>query len=197
MNEIRVASTSSKTAVDRLKARIAARIDSDRHRERAVRYSQVGLAAKIGINKSTLNELLNGPSSKRGLLTHLDAIADYLNLSPAELVKGERSKLMELSVAEQQIVQQWRDWPREIRAAVLRLFDHFGGLLPEEQEAREYGYLFRQLRHPQLRADAMNTLRDAVNSQPRFRPNALTSVAEPDRTAETPRSAHARQKSQG
>lgn len=163
------------------------RLDEDRNKPMASRRTQVKLAAHIGITKSALNELLHGQSATQGLLARLDGIADYLDLSPAELVKAESSTLMELSVAEQRIVQQWRDWPREVRAAVLRLFDYFGGLLPEEQDAREHWYLFRQLREADLRAQMLGTLRDAVNSQPRFRPNALTSVAEPDRSAETPR----------
>jgi len=171
--------------VVRLKRRIADRLDEDRDKPMALRRTQKGLADKLGVTKSTLHEMLNGHAAQQGALARLDVIADYLGMSPAELVKSERSRLMELSIAEQRIIQQWRDWPREVRATVLRLFDYFGGLLPEEQEAREYGYLLRQIKDPDLRARMVGALRDAVNSQRKWRPASPASDADTHRSHDT------------
>lgn len=173
------------TPVVRLKRRIAHRLDEDRDKPLALRRTQKGLADALGVSKGTLHEMLNGKASGQGALARLDLIAEYLDMSPAELIQRDSSALMELSVAEQRFLRQWRNWPREVRASVLRLIDYFAALLPEEQEAREYGLLFRQLREPKLRTQMLGALRDAVRTQPKFQPNALTSAAETDHTADT------------
>lgn len=124
------------TAVDRLKRRISDRIDADKDKPRQYRRSQTGLADKIGINKATLNELLNGPSSHRGLLAHLDKIADYFGVPASLLVHRNDTAMMELQQGEYRILQHWRTFPPDVQDRIEDLFTYFAGLLPEEKEQR-------------------------------------------------------------
>lgn len=137
--------TRTKNAVDRLKDRITDRIDADRDRPRGIRYSQAGLAKRLGISRSTLNELINGPSSRRGLLTHLDAIADYFGVPPSLLVHRNDTATMELTREEYRVVAHWRTLPPELRESAMGVLDYLSGLLPEEREERHIWLRWRRL----------------------------------------------------
>lgn len=147
------------SAVDRLKWRIKSRIDADRERPRDVRLSQQGLADKIGIGKGTLSELLSGKSSTQGLLAHLDTIADYLGVPPAELIAPYDSQLMELRRDEYRLLRQWRAWPPDVRAKFLSIVEFFGQIWPEDLEARTWIHDLRR-----LGTDGRRNMRDALNA---------------------------------
>lgn len=155
-----MAQKSQRNAVDRLKDRIAARIDEDRDRPKGFRRTQTELAKKIGISKPTLNELLNGPSSTRGLLAHLDKIADYFGVPPSILIHRNDTALIELQQGEYRLITHWRNLPADVQETIMAMFDYFAGLLPEEREARRIWRMWRVLgRQDQARLDEM--LREA------------------------------------
>lgn len=182
----------AKNAVDRLKDRIAERIDADRDRPRGIRYSQSGLAKRLGINRSTLNELINGPSSQRGLLTHLDTIADYFGVPPSLLVHANDTASMELTREEYRVVAHWRTLPPEVRASAMGVLDYLSGLLPEEREERSIWLRWRRLGAPsRLRMEGI--LSDALAAE---RNTRLTTRAARDasyHTAERDRPGRTRQ----
>jgi transcriptional regulator with XRE-family HTH domain len=155
----------SRSAVDRLKRRIDARLAEDSHKPMALRRTQKGLADHIGVSKGTLHDMLYGQSAKQGALARLDRMADYLGLSPSELVQMDNATLMELSPAEHAIIRHWREWPKEIQAAVLRLLAFSNAVLPDEDGLREFNLLFRQLKTQESRTGVLATLRDALAEQ--------------------------------
>lgn len=140
-----VAKKSAETAVDRLKRRVAERIDADRDRPPGYRKTQADLAAAIGIAKGTLNELLNGASSTRGLLAYLDRIADYFGVPPSLLVHRNDTALMEIHPSEHRLLTHWRTFPPDVQETVMSMFDYFSGLLPEEKEERRIWQKWRRL----------------------------------------------------
>jgi len=140
------------SAVDRLKRRIAAKIDSDRDRPRDVRLSQKGLADRLGVTKGTLSEMLSGPSAQRGLLAHLDNISDYLGLPVAELVAPYNSRLAELRPEEQRLLAVWRSWPSDVRSRLLSVLEFFGELSPDQIEQRNWLHDLRRINDGQRAA---------------------------------------------
>jgi transcriptional regulator with XRE-family HTH domain len=140
-----VAKRSRENAVARLKRRIAERIDADHDKPRAFRRTQMGLADRIGITKQTLNELLNGPSSNRGLLAHLDKIAEYFGVPPSLLVHANDTSLMELHQGEWVMLQHWRRLSPEVQESLLAMLEYFAGILPEEKEQRRLWMKWRRL----------------------------------------------------
>lgn len=174
----------SRTAVDRLKEQIAERIDADRARPREFRFSQRRLADHIGITKQTLNELLNGPSSRRGLLTHLDKIADYFGVTPTTLVQAGVLALHELTIEERRLVEHWRTLPFTVRDSAMGVMDYLSGLLPEEREERSIWQRWRQLgSRDRARLDRMLT--DAATIARRSRLAATKSAVAQDHNVET------------
>lgn len=159
-----VAKRHTETAVVRLKRRIAERLDADRDRPRPFRRTQQGLAERIGITKSTLNELLNGESSNRGLLAHLDKIADYFGVPPSLLIHRNDTALMEVSADEFRLLRHWRTFPPEIQAHVAGAFDYVAGLLPEEQAERRIWQRWRRL-GPEAQARLEDVLETAYRAE--------------------------------
>lgn len=138
-------SKKKETPVERLVRRINERIDADRDKPRALRRTQMGLAKRIGINKATLNSLLNGPISSRGLLAHLDKIADYFGVPPSLLVHANDTALMELHQGEWTLLQHWRRLSPDVQEGLLAMFEYFSGILPEEKEQRRLWMKWRRL----------------------------------------------------
>lgn len=184
--------THAKNAVDRLKDRIADRIDADRDKPRGVRYSQVDLAKRLGIKRSTLNELINGPSSQRGLLKHLDTIADYFSVPPSLLIHRNDSAVMELTREEYRVVAHWRTLPPEVRESAMGVLDYLSGLLPEEREERSIWLRWRRL-GAKSRLHMEKTLSDALAAERHTRQATRAARDAPDRTAETDAPARTRQ----
>lgn len=153
------------TAVDRLRDRINARIDADRHRPRDYRYSQRALADFIGVSKSTLNEMLNGGKARQGALARLDKIADYFGIPPSLLIHRNDTAMMEVAPQEYRLLSHWRRMPASVKERVLEMFDYFAGLDPEEQEARQLWHRFQAIRNSQVRRDIEQTIEDALRAQ--------------------------------
>ena len=171
--------------VDRLRRRIAERLDEDRDKPMAFRRTQTELAQRLGVTKSTLSEMIGGKSATQGALARLDEIADYLDMSPADLVKGDTSNLMELAVDEQRLIRQWRNWPKAIRAQFAALLNYFSELLPEEVEERNYAMFMRQIKNPEVRAHLIGLARDAAIAQRRGKRPIESSSGAGDRIAES------------
>lgn len=152
-------------AVARLKRRITDRIDADKERPREFRRTQVGLAEKIGITKQTLNELLNGPSSKRGLLAHLDAIAEYFGVPPSLMIHKNDTAMMELEPEEYRVLAHWRRFPPSVKDRLMEMFDYFAGLRPEEREARRWWQQIQQIRRPKDRLAIQQAIDEALSAQ--------------------------------
>lgn len=160
-----------KTAVDRLAERIAERIDADKHRPKGLKRTQVGLAAHIGVTKSTLNEMLNGKKAGQGALARLDKIAEYFGVPPSLLVHRNDTALMEVQTGEFRLLMHWRRFPPSVQQRVMEMFDYFAGLLPEEQEARRWWHRVQLLkaRNPE-RARAIDRAIDEALTAPRTEP---------------------------
>jgi transcriptional regulator with XRE-family HTH domain len=173
----------SENAVVRLKRRIADRLDADRDRPRPLRRTQQGLADKIGIAKGTLNELLNGPSSNRGLLAHLDKIADYFGVPPSLLIHRNDTALMEMTADEYRIIRHWRTFPADVQEQIASAFDYFAGLLPEEKAERKIWQRWRRL-SPHSRARLENALETAYRAELTAKRATRGSAAAPETTDE-------------
>ncbi len=168
----------TETAVDRLKVRMTARFEAEKDKPRDLRRSQSDLAEKLGIGRSTLNEALSGESARRGLLHHLDAIADYFNVTPSLLVHRNDTNLIELRGDEYRFVSHLRQMPTSVQEHLLLLLDFFAGLLPEEREHRRIWMQLRALR-PERRAVVLKTLDDQMADQRRTRQGKDTGPAAP------------------
>lgn len=174
------------TAVDRLKLRMMARFEAEKDKPRDLRRSQSDLAEKLGISRSTLNEALSGDSARRGLLHHLDTIADYFNVTPSLLVHRNDTNLIELRGDEYRFVSHLRQMPPAVREQLLLLLDFFAGLLPEEREHRRIWMQLRALR-PERRAVVLKTLDDQMADQRRTRQGKDTGPAAQGSAEQTPR----------
>lgn len=177
--------TRNDSAVVRLKRRITDRLDADRDRPRPYRRTQQGLAEKIGISKATLNELLNGPSSNRGLLAHLDKIADYFGVPPSLLIHRNDTALMELTADEYRVIKHWRTFPPDVQEQVASAFDYFAGLLPEEKAERKIWQRWRRL-SPAARARLEDALETAYRAERTSRRATTGSAAAPESTVGNP-----------
>lgn len=180
-------------AVARLKRRIADRLDADRDRPKGYKRTQQGLAERIGIHKATLNELLNGPTSNRGLLAHLDKIADYFGVPPSLLIHKNDTALMELRPEEYRLVTHWRNFPIDVQEQIALMFDYFAGLLPEEKEERRIWQRWRRLSPPnRARLEAM--LEDTLKAEQLAKRATRAAPAAADRSAESPALAQRRRR---
>lgn len=183
------------TAVSRVRARVHAFLERENHQPMATRKTQVWLADQIGVKRSSLNEWLHTHAeAEQGMLARLDALADAVGSSPAELVQAYGSRLMELRADERQLVQTWRAWPRAVRASVLRLLRYFGEVLPEEAAHREYLMLLRDLPDDAL-ARQLAQLQDTVKIErrrqyARSQANALAAPRHIDETTRPSRTPH-------
>lgn len=179
------------SAVTRVRTRVQGFLERENHKPMVIRKTQVWLANQIGVEKNSLNEWLKDEGSpERGMLARLDALAEAVDLSPAELVQAYGSRLMELSADERFLVQQWRAWPRNVRASVLRLFRYFGDLLPEEAAHRDYLMLLRDLSDEALQRELLD-LRETVvvERRKRYARAQANALAAPHHTDETGRPA--------
>lgn len=170
-------------AVQRLRDRISIRLDDERKQPRGFRKTQRGLAARLGITQGALSEMLSGPAATRGLLAHLDKIADYFGVPPSLLVHANDTALIELQRGEWRLVQHWRRLPPETQDAIMEVFDYFAGLLPEEKEQRRLYVKWRKLSAAQ-REQMERTLDDQIRGS-RFRRDPDTEPAAPASGHET------------
>lgn len=145
------------TPVERLRRRVALRLDAEKHKPIAFRKTQVTLADHIGVTKQTLNEMLFGKSATQGALARLDLIAEHLETSAVELVQPYDATTMSLNAQEQSVIAFYRSWPEVVRGQVLMLLRYFGELLPEEVHARG---LLLELRR--VDADEMPLVQEAI-----------------------------------
>jgi len=129
-----VTSSARPSAAVRIQARLVALV------ERAIKTgalpSQKVFGDLVGLRKSGVTRLLKGAGTSLGPLARLDAIAEALGTSPAALVRHEGSTLDELSPDEERLLSHWRRLPLDAREAVLRLFDFYTGLEPDERALR-------------------------------------------------------------
>jgi transcriptional regulator with XRE-family HTH domain len=159
--------------VTRLKARISAALDATRDRPLPLRKTQVGLADACNITKQTLNEQLNGPNAQRGLLVHLDQIAEYLETTPTALVQQGDTALVELAGDEQRLIKHWRHLSLTTRIAVMDLLAYFDGLLPEEREERRWWQEIRRIKNPRDLNYLRDTIADLIRRQQRTGRNGV------------------------
>lgn len=177
-SETVVAKKPADTAVDRLKRRIADRIDAEKDRPRGMRRTQTGLADHLGITKATLNEALNGPSAQRGLLKHLDRIGDYFGVPPSLLVHKNDTAVMEVQQEEYRLLAHWRRFPPSVQERLMEMFDYFAGLLPEEQEGRRWWSKIQRIRKPSDRRDIEQAIDDVLSAQRTTQDDDATRVGE-------------------
>lgn len=178
-------------AVIRLKRRIADRLEADKDRPRGFRRTQIGLAEEIGITKQTLNELLNGPSSQRGLLAHLDKIAKYFGVPPSLLIHKNDTAMMEVEPEEYRLLAHWRRFPTSVKDRLMEMFDYFAGLLPEEREARRWWHKIQQVRNPSELSAIEQGIDDVLHAQ-RTRPDESAMPAARGSSAATTATMHTR-----
>lgn len=175
----------AENAVARLQRRIADRLDADRDRPKGFKRTQQGLADKLGIAKGSLSELLSGPAASRGLMAHLDKIADYFGVPPSLLVHRNDTALMEITPDEYRILRHWRTFPPDIKEQIAAMFDYFSGLLPEEKEERRIWQQWRRL-SPGAQARMDQILQDTLRAEQTAKRATRASRGEPDRTVESP-----------
>lgn len=174
----------TENASQRLLRRISDRLDADRDKPRGYRRSQSGLAAKLGISKGALSDLLHGPATSRGLMAHLDKIAEYFGVPPSLLVHKNDTALMELEQGEYRILLHWRNFPVDVQEQIASMFDYFAGLLPEEKEERRIWQRWRRLSPPnRARLEAM--LEDTLKAEQLAKRATRAAPAAADRTAES------------
>ena len=182
--------SASRTAVHRVRRRVLDFLDNEKHKPMARRVTQASIARDLGdLARSTVHGLLKGDPATQGALSHLDALAEIVGMSPAELVQGYNSTLVEASKTERWLIALWRSWPPAVQAHFFRLHRFLGDLLPEELAHREYLMLLREL-EDEGRAQALGDLRDAVHAarrarSARSRANALAGPNLADETAES------------
>ena len=178
--------SASRTAVHRVRRRVLDFLDGEKHKPMAQRVTQTTIATKLDVAKSAVHDMLKGDPAKQGTLSHLDQLADIIGTTPAELVQGYSSTLMELSKTERWLVGLWRTWPPFIQAHFFRLFRFLGALLPEEQAHREYLMLLREL-GDEGRNQMLFGLHQAVKAEQRARyaRTRANALAGPDPDAET------------
>jgi transcriptional regulator with XRE-family HTH domain len=150
-----------RTAAQRVQARVRERLGSKSDRRR----TQKELAGKLGIAEPSLSELLNGKASERGLLHHLDTIAEYLGVPPSLLVAKAQSPVVELRKHEPKLLAHFRMLPNPLQMQVLAVFEHFAGLLPEEREARYWWSKIRRVKRSEDRGRLDKFLDDVLLAQ--------------------------------
>lgn len=175
----------TENAAQRLLRRISDRLDADRDKPRGFRRSQQGLADKLGISKGALSDLLHGPASSRGLMAHLDKIAEYFGVPPSLLIHKNDTALMEIEQAEYRLIQHWRSFPPDVQEQLASMFDYFAGILPEEKEERRIWQRWRRL-SPANRARMEAMLQDTLKAEQLAKRATRAGAADADRTAESP-----------
>lgn len=179
-----VAKTSD-NAAQRLLRRISERLDEDRDRPLTHRRTQRALAKALDIKESSLSELLRS-ATKRGLLVHLDKIAQYFGVPPTLLIHANDTALMELTPEEYRVISHWRTFPPDVQEQVAAAFDYFAGLLPEEKSQRRIWHRWRALStNDQARLDrALEDAYRATLATKRATRGHAVAPEKPDDTAE-------------
>lgn len=167
---LRQGGLASKNAIERVRARVLARLDGKDSGPRSFRRTQVQLARELGIKKSSIHELLHGrPSEKkkaeRGLLYHLDAIAKFLGVPVSALVHRGDTPLVELGRREHRMLAVYRRLDPEVQNLVVALSEHITGLLPEERQARRWWNKIRRIRNARDVDYVAKTIDDVLRAQ--------------------------------
>jgi transcriptional regulator with XRE-family HTH domain len=183
----------SGTAYDRAKARISDHLDRERGKPLNLRKKASDLAFRLGITRGTLSGMLSDEQKapERGLLHHLDKIADFLDITPSDLVRRQDTPLVELSALEWRIIQHVRQFPPSVREQIVLFYDYFGGLLPEEREQNQWWVKLRRL-SAERRQAVERTLDEQFAAQMRSQLGRGTGPAAPaSRSRKPPSSAPA------
>lgn len=175
----------SENAAERLIRRISDRLDADRDKPRTHRRTQRGLAERLNISEGALSEMLSGPARTRGLMAHLDKIAEYFGVPPSLLVHRNDTALMEMTTEEYRVITHWRSFPVDVQEQMASMFDYFAGILPEEKEERRIWQRWRRL-SPANRARMEAMLADTLKAEQLAKRARGGAVADADRTVESP-----------
>lgn len=131
-------------AFQRTTSRILLRLDALKKRPLDSRKTASDLARELEISKGSLHDLLHS-NATQGLLVRLDQIADFLGMTPAELVARKDSELMELSPQERRFIGAVRGLPKPVSAQLLSVLEFFSQADPDAVEQREWLALIRRL----------------------------------------------------
>ena len=168
-----------KTAGDRLRARIRARLEDERDKPRLLRRTQQGLAKAMGISPGSLSELLDSnPKAprERGLLENLDTVAKYLGMPPSFFVHRDDTSVVELQNDEPRLITYWRQLPAYIQQGLMDTLTYVAGLLPEEREQRRWWVKIRRIADPARRAEVEQLIDDILRKQPPVTSRRIWSV---------------------
>lgn len=98
--------------------------------------TQRALAQRLNIAASSINGFLQGKQSLE--LRHLDALAERLGATAAELVAHTQGlATFELTDQEARLMNHVRKWPPAVRAECLSVVDFFMGFVPEDEPSRQ------------------------------------------------------------
>jgi transcriptional regulator with XRE-family HTH domain len=98
--------------------------------------SQTAIAQRLGIAPSSVHGFVNGKQSLE--LRHLDALAERLGVTAAELVAHrEGLKLFELTDGEARLLTTVRGLPKEVRDELLSVVHYLSGLMPEDEQLQQ------------------------------------------------------------
>lgn len=150
-------------AAQRLVENILRVLDRTKDAPRQYRKLQKGIADATGIKPATVSETLKRRNNTTFRLVHLDKIADYLGVTPSDLIRHAHSALWELTPEETRLVRHYREWPTDVQDRVMALFDFFAGMLPEEKEQRRLWTKWRRLK-PQDRAYVERAIDDVLRA---------------------------------
>lgn len=115
------------TAKARVRERIRARLEELGMTGREVAWA-------LGKSDSWISGILH---DEQGLqLEDLDAVAEYLRLSPTELVRYDDSELRELRPHEMRLLRHYQQWPWQIQERWLRVLDYFAITTPDQDIAK-------------------------------------------------------------
>lgn len=139
-----------KTAKDRIRATIRARLD-------AIGMTARELAKDVrrDVTDREVDAWISGIlKGTQGLSwKYFDAVADKLGIAPSDLVRYDDSDLRELTPREMRLLRHFREWPGDIQLQWLALLDHFAATIPDKDTARLLDHLRatpRRLRRPVL-----------------------------------------------
>lgn len=188
----------ARTAQERVKDRVNDILNAQGDKPRALRRTMSGLAEAIGVRLSTLSDLLNEelPAAEKGWLYRLDDMAEYVGVTPSDLVKRTDDPLVELSPMEHRVLKHLRQFPPVVQEQIAFLYDYFGGLLPEELEERRWLVRIRRL-NARNRAALDDTIRGYLLSQRRAPSAAADAASETTGGAPAPAAPPPQKKRQG
>jgi hypothetical protein len=156
-----------KTADDRVRERIRLRLQELRRHHPFGGKNQEGLAKILEVKPSSISEMLKLKATRkeRGLLTHLDDIAKYLDVPPSFFVVKNEKAVVELQDEEPQLIAHWRRLPKGIQRQVMDVLTFVAGLLPEEREQRRWWVKIRRIADPARRAEIEQLIDDILQKQ--------------------------------